>query len=465
MEELNTQAYGSNVSSSAQASTGEPSRKAGEASQDHTISEIYFNLISAVSRSLSYSLGKKRGWVQVEPCACIDARTLGDDLFDNSELHPWIPTTIKLSFDVKWLASGTMLISFFQARLPRLMRMSTILSRDAQATRMAIGAPLLLSPSGIKCHFLGTETSPKSDVQRRLASQIKASISRHLLHQGIRSPQEVTWINLQMRSDPASFRPSVSLWPADLCFCEDSIDQISGEDSGPFDRPLADGSVDPLEKVESWFLGKAARMEASRIRLLEEDKKAQALKDVEDTDDEDPLSPFEMPVDQGISPQDVSGIYPTPPDGLPPALLGSSNSNNLRPGDYDGGEKELQPGDEMRGDYDGQENEDLFGDIDIDMFASNGLTEADFSFFDEPGMIDEDLRETGQVMALDDTNETTDNPMAFDEQGVTATLHDRGDTGLDETIAEGQEDIISAQGMTAFSIVLVLSTLLQVSKA
>ena len=253
-----------------------------------------------------------------------------------------------------------------------------------------------------------------------------------------------------MRPDLVSVRPLVSLWPADLCFCEDSFNLISGEDDGPFDKPLADGSVDPLEKAESWFLGKAARMEASRIRLLEENKKAQALKDVEDTDDEDPLSPFEMPVDQGISPQDVSGIYPTPPDGLPPALLGSSNSNNLRPSDYYDEEKELQPGDETRGDYDGHENDDLFGDIDIDMFASNGLTEADFSFFDEPGMIDEDLRETGQVMALDDTNETTDHPMAFDGQGVTATLHERGDTGLDETIAEDQENIISAKGMTAF---------------
>ena len=226
------------------------------------------------------------------------------------------------------------------------------------------------------------------------------------------------------------------------------MDLIRGEDGDPFDRPLADASVDPLEKVESWFLGKAARMEASRIRLQEENKEAQALKDVEDTDDEDSSSPFEMPVDQGISPQDVSGIYPTPPDGLPPALLGSSNSNNLRPGDYDDEEKELHPSDETRGDYDGQENDDLFGDIDIDMFASNGLTEADFSFFDEPGMIDEDLRETGQVMALDDTNETTDHPMAFDGQGLTATLHQSGDTGLDENIAEDQEDNVSARGMS-----------------
>jgi len=29
-------------------------------------------------------------------------------------------------------------------------------------------------------------------------------------------------------------------------------------------------------------------------------------------------------------------------------------------------------------------NDELFGEMDIDMFASNGLTEDDFNFFDEP---------------------------------------------------------------------------------
>ena len=452
VEEVNAQAHGSNNSSSIQPSISEPSNQGGEASNasnDYSVSEVYSKFISAISYSLSHHLGKAREWIQVGPYACIDVRTLEDDLFENLELHPWIATTTTLTFDIKWLSSGTLLISFFQARLPRYTRMSKLLSRDEKSTGLALGSPLLLSPSGIICQYLGQESILKSEVQRKTNTQVKASVSSLLAHQGIRPMQEVKWIQVHMeRESNVCGGPSVLLWPADLCFCEDPMTLVSSENDESFNLSAVDGSIDPLEEAESWFSGKSARIEASRARVQEEDQEVQALKDIEDTDDEDFLSPLDIPMDQGITPQDVSGIYPTPPDGLPSALLGSSNPNNLQSGDYDDEEKEHQPSDEARGDYDGQENEDLFGDIDIDMFASNGLTEADFSFFDEPGMIDEDLRETGQVMALDDMNEMADRPMDFEGQKMTVTPHGRDDSESDRKVAEDQEDDIGVRGMT-----------------
>ena len=465
-EELNTQAYSTNASANAQSSTSERNHNARRATRNYSVSEVYSNLTFAVSRSLSHALGKRRGWLQIGPNACIDARTLGDDPFNNSELHSSVATTRKLSFDVKWLSSGTMLISFFQVRLPRLRRMSQILSRDTQPSGLAIGSPLLLSPSGIRCHYLGIEGSLRSSLQRKSVLQIKASILSQLSHQGLRPMQEVMWIHVQI--DPESnfsVNAPVSLWPADLCLCKDFKAPVSSEDGVLSNAPLPDSSADPLEKAESWFLGKSARVEALRVRELEENQKAQAMKDVEDTDVEDTLSPFEIPVDQGITPQDVSGIYPTPPDGLPPALLGSSNPNNVRSGDYDDEEKELQPNEDTRGDGDGQANDDLFGDMDIDMFASNGLTEADFSFFDEPGMIDEDLRETGQVMALDDMNEKTDQSMTLNRQGMTSTPNKRGNSRSDSNVEEDQGDVNEVQGMKLCSRMLVLSPLLLVFMA
>lgn len=450
IEELNTQAYGSNVGVNSQPSSSQFSQKAAEASQGHSVLEVYSNFIFAVSRSLSHSLGKRRGWVQVDPYACVDARTLGNDLFDNPDLKSWSATTNKVSFDVKLLSSGTLLISFFQIRLPRLIRMSKMLSRDPQSTGLAIGSPLLLSPSGIMCHYLGTESSLNSDVQRKSTARTKALILSHLSHQGIRPMQEVNWVYVQMDLK-VPITPPVSLWPADLCLCEDSMTLLRGEGGGLRGTSLVDGSVDPLEEAESWFLAKSARMETSRLRSLQEDQRAEALRDVQDTDDEDAVSSLGIPVDQGVTPQDVSGIYPTPPDGLPPALVGSSNPNNLPPGDYDDEEKGLQPSDETRGDYDGLHNDDLFGDVDIDMFASNGLTEADFSFFDEPGMVDEDLRETGQVMALDDKKETTEYPIAFDRPGSTATQDGRADGGSDAIVTKDREDRKSIRGMTPYS--------------
>ena len=457
--ELNTQAYGSNAGSNTQSSINEPGHKRREvwgASQDYSVSRVYSNFASAVSCSLSHSLGKRQEWVQFGPYACLDVRTLGDDPCDNSELHSWV-TASRLSFDVKWLSCGTLLISVFRVRLPRHSRISTMLSKNGNSKELAIGSPVLLSPFGIKCQYLGTEDLSESDVQRKSTVQAKASVLSRLAHRGIGNLQDVTWIQVQMERESNVFvDPSVSLWPADLCFCEDMVASVTGDDHESFDKSIVNGSVDPLEEAESWFLGGAARRKALQARVREEDQGAQVVKDVEDTDDEDALFPFEIQMDQGITPQDVSGIYPTPPDGLPPALLGASNSNNLQSGEYDDEEKEVQPSDEARGDYDGQENDDLFGDMDIDMFASNGLTEADFSFFDQPDMMDEELRETDQVMTLHDTNETTEHPMAFDERVLVTTPHERRDSGSDQNTAEDQEDTIGEQGMESFTTLHVL---------
>ena len=450
IEESNTQAYSSNASSNIPSSTSEPRQKTGKtwkADPGRSVSEVYPKFICAVSSSLSHRLGKEREWIQAGPNSCIDARTLGDDHLDMLELHSYIATTTNLSFDVKWLSSGTIIISFFQVQLPKYTRMSTMLSRDNHSTGVAVGSPLLLSPSGVKCQYLGTEDLLKSGVQRKTAAKVKASTLSRLAYQGIQSVQDVAWIQVQQERDSkAPNGQSVSLWPADLCFCEDLMNPFSCDNAESFKLSIVDASIDPLQGAESWFLGRSAREEALRARAQEENGGASVPKDVEETDDEDILSPFEIPIDQGITPQDVSGIYPTPPDGLPSALLGPSHPSNLQSGDYDDEEKGQQLGDEARGDHQEQEDDDLFGDIDIDMFASNGLTEADISFFDDPDMIDEDLREAGPVMALDYANETTNHPVAFDGRGSTAMPHARGDSGSDQNLTSKDQDDVGTQG-------------------
>ena len=450
IEESNTHAYSSNVSSSIQSSISQPSQKTGEtweAGQDHSVFEVYPKFICAVSSSLSHRLGKERQWIQAGPSSCIDARTLGDDHLDMLELHSYIATTINLFFDVKWLSSGTIIISFFQVQLPKYTRMSTMLSRNNRSTGVAVGSPLLLSPSGVKCQYLGTEDLLKSEVQRKTAAKVKASTLSRLAHQGIRSVQDVSWIQVrQERHSKASDGQPVSLWPADLCFCEDLMTPFSCDNAESLNLSIVDASIDPLQAAESWFLGKSAREEALRARAQEENGGASVPKDVEETDDEDILSPFEIPIDQGITPQDVSGIYPTPPDGLPSALLGPSHPNILQSGDYDDEEKGEQLGDEARGDHQEQEDDDLFGDIDIDMFASNGLTEADISFFDDPDMIDENLRETGPVMALDYADETTNHPVAFDGHGLKAMPHAGVDSGSNRNFSSKDQEDVGTQG-------------------
>ena len=422
--------------------------EASGVSHNHSVSRVYSNFISAASCSLSHALGKRQGWIQLGPHACIDARTLGYDPVDHPDSHAWVATTSRLSFDVKWLSCGTLLISVFQTRLPKHSRVSTVLSEGVNHAGLALGSPVVFSPFGIRGQYLGTEDPPKSNPQRKATIQLKASVLSRLAYRGIRVIQDATWIQVHVEQGSNAFSdPLVSLWPADLCFCEDTMVSLSGEDLESSNRSIVDCSIDPLEQAESWFRGKAARREALQDRLREESQGTQVAHDIEDTDDEEGLSPLEIPLDQGITPQDVSGIYPTPPDGPPQPLSGLSNPHNLHSGDYVNEEKDLRPSDEARGDYDAQENDDLFGDMDIDMFASNGLTEADFRFFDEPGMMDEDMRDTGQVMTLDETNETADHPMLSDENVLAITPHERRDSRPDQKLAELQEVDTGDQGM------------------
>ena len=448
---MNTQVFRSNASPDTQLIVNELDGKRLEVSsvsQTHLVSLVYSKFISAASCSLSHTLGERQGWIQLGPHACIDARTLGDDPVDISDSHAWVATTSRVSFDVKWLSCGTLLISVSQTRLPKCSRLSTVLSEGANAAGLALGSPVVFSPFGVRGKYLGTEDSPKSDAQRKGTIKIKASVLSRLADRGIRIIQDATWIQVHVEHESNIFRdPSVSLWPAELCFCEDTMTPFSGEDLENFNGSIVDCSIDPLEQAESWFRGKAARREALQEKLKEERQRAQVTQDVEDTDDEEYLSPLEIPFDQGITPQDVSGIYPTPPDGPPQAPPGLSNPQNLHSGDYNNEEKDLQPSDEARGDYDAQENDDLFGDMDIDMFASNGLTEADFKFFDEPGMIDEDMRDTGQAMTLDETAETADSPMLSDEKVSAVTSHERRDSKSDQKLAEPQEIDTGDQGM------------------
>ena len=451
IEERNTRVYRSNASPDTQLIVNELDGKRLEASsvsQNHLVSLVYSKFTSAASCSLSHALGDREGWIQLGPHACIDARTLGDDPVDTSDPHAWVATTSRVSFDVKWLSCGSLLISVFQDRLPKYSRVSTVLSEGANDAGLALGSPVVFSPFGVRGKYLGAEDPSKSDPQRKGTRQIKASVLSRLAYRDIRVIQDATWIQVHVEHESNIFKdPLVSLWPADLCFCEDTMTSFSGKDLEDFNRSIVDCSIDPLEQAESWFRGKAARREALQERLREESQRAQVAQDIEDTDDEEGLSPLEIPLDQGITPQDVSGIYPTPPDGPPQAPPGLSNPHNLHPGDYNNEEKVLQPSDEARGDYDAQENDDLFGDMDIDMFASNGLTEADFRFFDEPGMMDEDMRDTGQAMTLDETNETADHPMLSDEKVLVMTPPERRDSRSDQKLAEPQEIDTGDQGM------------------
>jgi mediator of RNA polymerase II transcription subunit 13 len=182
------------------------------------------------------------------------------------------------------------------------------------------------------------------------------------------------------------------------------------------------GYQDPLDVAQQWLYEKPERDKAQEALR----KARQAEEDVAHAKDDPntlyPSSPLYFRAGGYGDLQPVSGVYPTPPDGVMPQGLGVSASgdipnisgpigsmdrvlsqeSNQRPSelpgipeadgtphlDIPGGSPTIQhPFDsqtDMHFDTSLHTNDDLFEDLDADTFDGNGVTDADFNFFDEP---------------------------------------------------------------------------------
>lgn len=234
----------------------------------------------------------------------------------------------------------------------------------------------------------------------------KISIATRLAQQGIKLSNEENWVRLQNidsihdvpEQDPGDSRSSTTfLWPASLCFC--LAEPFSHEE---WRLALGqDSTTDPLLDAENWFMGKAGRTEAIEANRKWEEAEVEKRNEALNRARQDTFTDVIPRPTQYSSAQDIASIYPTPPDGLPsqniinmtqrptPALYGEA----VGKGHLDGGDAEAHlVGSPLASNlapvissttYD-QLEDDLYAEVDNDMFAANGLTEADLDFFDEP---------------------------------------------------------------------------------
>lgn len=366
-----------------------------KAGQDQSKNDLYRRMLLAVSCSVAYELSKQDGFLQIGSCTCVDARTLSDNMYEHLELNlgaPGLTTTV--SSDLRWLSSGTLLFTFLSASIPRLCTLSYVVSGDRH---LLPGASLLLSPSGAVGQYYGIEKTKKSHPLYHLRSKVKASVLARLSRAGISMPPVAPWIFVipdvndyyEESRQPIESRPisPMTLWPANLCFCKDTRALEGGSEGRTSMSAAVEGPIDPLEKAQEWFLGKVARMKALEIKSHKAALEAQRLKETEDMNEEDAMSDFQPHIAPGITPREVSSIYPTPPDGLPSVANDSWISNDPQSsGNDDELNAAMTAADEDHQPYAEAGHDDLFGEMDIDLFATNGLTEADFSFFDEPSL-------------------------------------------------------------------------------
>ena len=415
---------------------------------------IYIRFIAAIKKSLEYYLTLSRNYLPIGNSYFVaidhDIDVLEGGSGTGISLHRSEVSYYHLR--VQWNVSGFLTMWCHTPSTVRLRSISdTIFGGFVDAT----DAEIWLSPSGKRGIYCGMETSSKSppslDVQsskneqrvqivKHVSSseQWKSSIVAHLINQGFIMSLQDTWIRVRIQllsnykredglPNDMTTQEVIILWPAKLCF-----HRPDGHGNEHNDLQTPDESArwisDPLTAAETWMMGKAERAERTEAKRQEDMIFIARLRETEDAD-EDAMSDAYYRTSQYIDAQDVNGIYPTPPDGFPsqnpePQSIHdvqiSSSTNRDIDGDKFDSVSQRQSDLTSATNLDNQPNslqfnaekdDDLFGDMDTEMFASNGLTDADFSFFDNPtfDMTDEVVDQIREKNLPDNT--TTNIPL------------------------------------------------------
>jgi len=361
--------------------------------------DVYPKLIAAVSCSLSFSMGRFPDWCRLDYMTCVHVAHLDlENEWPNTNLED---CTQLLVFEVRWLSSGALTLTTVVSDIPRVRRLSQNLDLD-------IGSNLLLAPFSIPGVYAGSAIISKRNRKSKIASNILALVSVLLTQYGISISEETQWARVKIAEMPSeSSRSEIDsifdsmeiLWPSYLCLYR-AATTSPGETKDDMEKPHDSRMRNPLDWVEAWSTSKQQRVNALEATRREMETSARYEKDANESDNGEVASNMISPANQYINPQDISGIYPTPPDGLP------SQTYELSTGDEPHGQQQ-EPGDERKADimetspYETHEiaKQDLFGDLDMDIFTENGLTEADFNFFDDPQNAEDDVLTNSIVSA------------------------------------------------------------------
>ncbi|KAL8855262.1 MAG: hypothetical protein Q9178_008086 [Gyalolechia marmorata] len=358
---------------------------------------IYRAFTLALSSSLLYSLVSGGDWLPFGNDSCLR-------IYQNPTGWATMKSTAeRLRLDVRWSPSGILTIGSRLTPLPSFSPLSDVLEQGQGVDKKSlhIGVPVFVSPFGARCTLLGEESQilGKAKADRRFKTSTRAWLESY----GIATKREVLWVCLQIRwkSSPNSIVLNGQAvcqiwWPADLCFIKDTGSKLRETNSI---ENIGNGTfVNPLEEAEQWFLGRKERDNVIEARRKEVDERKlhnnKPPNDEEDELEEDAADPL-LRANQYLSAQEASGIYPTPPDVLGSNAQGSVAAQDTPGASIPGGHphqaivsSEATDGRisdiDSRAPFAEDESQDLFGDMDTDMFDPNGLTEADFNFFDEP---------------------------------------------------------------------------------
>jgi mediator of RNA polymerase II transcription subunit 13 len=317
------------------------------------------------------------------------------------------------------------------------------------------GSEVIITPGGFSAMAVADDAATDSANVR----QWKALVQTRLRSRGIdvlKLDPEDHWLLLRMQGQNLLPEPADCLtfyWPSVLCFVkgpsktpsEVSLDVGNVTPLWPpqvpnnlywFEPPGRNGFMNPLRFAANWYDGKAGRDKV----IEERRKRIEAMKKQTENSSLTATSPSYTR--DGL--QATTGVYPTPPDGILSQVsqaLAAQDVNALSlPTDQNAHRTSLdmqhsemmdldigpfednvrqRPSVISRGSLDGvikMGSEDFFGDLEDEDLRGQDITDADFSFFDEP--------EVPDAVMLDGGIDNATDPVKKEETNASAGQHD-----------------------------------------
>ncbi|KAJ5759259.1 Mediator complex subunit Med13 [Penicillium odoratum] len=384
---------------------------------------IYASFISAVTGAISlymirshgaFPLGSRTLFTAVESVGYESPRVNNDSPFSKSCLT---------SLNVQLNAPGTLMISSQTISQVGISRLCGPRDDISDVLRVQPGTDIWLCPNGTVARLVTANTEPPTvpspgiPVSGNLAAkkrQWKLDVVQWLVNFGLHidSVDDEVWVEVEVwepffarlageawrqSDEPQSALPlKRMLWPARFCF-KRTPPQTQAQNNGtswPLGLP-----EDPLDFAERWPSETDSLLANNHITPLPVIHEPPKNEDIS-SPKADNLDGFEslsrMAQYPDLPPTNL--VYPTPPEGA--ATIGLQNANpsdgfpdyvdfQMTPGapqdpanDHN---SRLSPDVAIgSGRYDASDDEDLFGEMNERDFGSKGITDADFSFFDDP---------------------------------------------------------------------------------
>lgn len=293
------------------------------------------------------------------------------------------------------------------------------LIKSPEDESLILGCLIIIVPSGRKATVVGSDPN--------LDEETKTAVTERLAIQTIHVSKTAQWLRLRLLD---ANEPCLFVWPANLCVWDPESRQ-NPDTSSSIANILNEGPrADPFVRAEEWYAGRVERVTALAAlrKKAQNDLQAQDGDSVsDDSEDFDRLGHF----GNSAIIQDLTNVYPTPPDGPPFHTSPASNLPQLD-GQASTGDAALDqsiplgrslanvpPGaDHGLVNLGHRGSESLFGDMDTDLFESNGLTEADFNFFDEPDLVEDGHPRTAQRSENSTMASLTREPSAVEEEAI-----------------------------------------------